>query len=293
MISREQRAGIWLALPLLVATTILVLIPTIVTFVFAFADYDGLSSLRWNDYANFYKLWNDPLFWISLKNSFLIAGIGVPLRIALALFIALLLSPERTGAVTARTAVFMPTVVPDISYALLWLWMLNPVYGPVATLLSAVGLPGDQLFLTPWGARSSIIFMSLFQIGEVYLILLAARRELPHELYELCTIEGTSAFWTFRRVTLPLMMPTIVFLTARDVAWSLQSTFVPSLVITKGGPNYATLFLPLYIYQNGFEYLRLGYASAMTSVMFLLTGLMIYVQTRVLRFKQGFLDGRA
>jgi multiple sugar transport system permease protein len=90
-------------------------------------------------------------------------------------------------------------------------------------------------------------------------------------------------FWAFRRVTLPLLLPTLVFLTARDVAWSLQSSFVPALVITKGGPSFATLFLPLYVYQNGFEHLRFGYASAMTLAMFLLTTAMVAVQWWVLR----------
>ena len=286
MISREQRAGILLASPLIAATAILVLIPSLVTFVFAFTDFDGLGQIRLNGFANFSKLWNDVLFWTSLKNSFYIAAIGVPLRITLALFLALLLAPERTGAAAARTSVFLPSVVPDISYALLWLWMFNPLYGPLGLLISTLGLPGEQLLLTPWGARFSLVFMSLFQIGEIYIVLLAARRELPHELYELCAMEGASPLWTFRRVTLPLLLPTIVFLTARDVAWSLQSTFVPALVITKGGPHYATLFLPLYIYQNGFEYLKFGYASAMTTVMFALTGLMIYVQILVLKFRK-------
>lgn len=133
------------------------------------------------------------------------------------------------------------------------------------------------------GARFSIVLMGLFQIGEVYIVLLAARRELPGELYELCEMEGVSAFWTFRKVTLPLLIPTFMFLGARDVAWSFQSTFVPSLVITKGGPNFATLFLPLYIYQNGFEYLRFGYASAMTVAMFILTALMVSAQIVVLQ----------
>lgn len=290
MISREKIAGLLLASPLLAATTILVLIPALVTFFFAFTDFDGLGQMELNGTANFSKLWNDVLFWTSLKNSFYIAAIGVPLRIILALFLALLLAPEQTGVAAARSSVFLPSVVPDISYALLWLWMFNPLYGPLGLAISALGLPGEQLLLTPWGARFSLIFMSLFQIGEIYIVLMAARRELPRELYELCTMEGTSAFWTFRRVTLPLLIPTIVFLTARDVAWSLQSTFVPSLVVTKGGPNYATLFLPLYIYQNGFEYLRFGYASAMTTVMFVLTGLMIYIQIRVLRFRKGIFD---
>lgn len=123
--------------------------------------------------------------------------------------------------------------------------------------------------------------MGLFQIGEVYIVLLAARRELPGELYELCTMEGVSPFWTFRKVTLPLLIPTIIFLGARDVAWSFQSTFVPALVITKGGPNFATLFLPLYIYENGFEYLRFGYISAMTVAMFILTIVMVGAQVAI------------
>ena len=125
--------------------------------------------------------------------------------------------------------------------------------------------------------------MGLFQIGELYIVLLAARRELPAELYELCAMEGVSAFWTFRNVTLPLLIPTIIFLGARDVAWSFQATFIPALVITKGGPEFATLFLPLYIYQNGFEYLRFGYASAMTVAMFILTGLLVGIQIALLR----------
>jgi len=290
MIDRDRRTGRLLAAPLLVATTLLVLMPAIVTFVFAFAKYDGLSEIRWIGFGNFVTLWNDPLFWMSLKNSFYIAATGVPLRIAVALGLALLLSTPRFGVSTARTSVFLPSVIPDISYALLWMWMLNPIYGPIAYIVSGLGLPGKEMLFTPFGARFSIVFMSLFQIGEIYIVLLATRRELPHELYELCRMEGASALWVFKRVTLPLMLPTIVFLTARDVAWSLQSTFVPSLVITKGGPNFATLFLPLYIYQNGFEYMRLGLASAMTTVMFLLTGLMIFVQVRVLRFRKGLFD---
>ena len=290
MIGRQQRTGLLLASPLLVATALLVLMPAIVTFIFAFAKYDGLSEIRWVGVDNFVTLWNDPLFWTSLKNSFYIAVTGVPLRIAVALGLALLLSNERFGVSTARTTVFMPSVIPDISYALLWMWMLNPIYGPISYLVSALGLPGKEMLFTPFGARFSIVFMSLFQIGEIYIVLLATRRELPHELYELCRLEGASATWIFKRVTLPLMLPTIVFLTARDVAWSLQSTFVPSLVITKGGPNFATLFLPLYIYQNGFEYMRLGYASAMTTAMFLLTGAMILVQASVLKFRRAMID---
>ena len=272
-----------LAAPLLTATALLVLGPAMVTLAVAFTEYDGLSRARFNGLENFRRLWGDPLFWKSLRNSFYIVAIGVPLRLALALALALLLSPKRWGAPTARAATYLPSVVPDIAYALLWLWLLNPIYGPLGLALRALGLPSAEWLLSPWGARLSLVFMSLFQIGEVYVVLLAARRELPGELYELCALEGVSPFWTFRKVTLRLLLPTLVFLAARDVAWSLQSSFVPALVITKGGPSFATLFLPLYIYQNGFEYLKFGYASAMTLTMFLATAAMVWVQWLVLR----------
>jgi multiple sugar transport system permease protein len=272
-----------LAAPLLIATALLVLAPAVVALVFAFTEYDALSAPRFTGFANFRKLWSDPLFWIAVKNSSYVIAASVPLRLALALALALLLMPQRPAAHTARIAAYLPSVVPDIAYALLWLWLLNPFYGPLGLALQAIGFDRLNLLLSPWGARFSIVLMGLFQIGEVYIVLLAARRELPGELYELCVMEGVSAFWTFRKVTLPLLIPTIIFLGARDVAWSFQSTFVPALVITKGGPNFATLFLPLYIYQNGFEYLRFGYASAMTVAMFILTILMVGAQLAVLQ----------
>ena len=272
-----------LAAPLLVSTAVLVVLPALVAVVFAFTHYDALSPPRFAGLANFRTLWHDPLFWMAVRNSTFIGVVSVPLRVGLALGLALLLMRQRRFSRAARIAVFLPSVVPEIAYALLWLWMLSPEYGPIGLALQATGLERHNLLLSPWGARRSIVLMGLFQIGELYIVLLAARRELPAELYELCAMEGVSAFWTFRNVTLPLLIPTIIFLGARDVAWSFQATFIPALVITKGGPEFATLFLPLYIYQNGFEYLRFGYASAMTVAMFILTGLLVGIQIALLR----------
>jgi multiple sugar transport system permease protein len=273
----------WLAAPLLAATVLLVLGPTIVTVALAFTQYDALSAPRLAGLSNFRALWDDLLFWTAVKNSFYVALASVPLRLTIALGLALLFNRPRAFAGTARVAAYLPSVIPDIAYALVWLWVLNPIYGPLGLALTGLGFGHLDLLLTPWGARSAIVLMGLFQIGEVYVVLLAARRELPAELYELCELEGTSSFWTFRKLTLPLLVPTIMFLGARDIAWSFQSTFTPALVVTRGGPNFATLFLPLYIYQNGFEYLRFGYASAMTIAMFVLTALMVGAQIATLQ----------
>ena len=278
-----QVAGWWLATPLVLAATLLVLGPALATLVLAFCDYDAFSAPRFNGLDNLRRLVNDPLFWTSLGNSVLIAAVGGPLRLAIALGLALLLMRQRPGVGVARAVTYLPSVVPDIAYALLWLWLLNPVYGPVGLALRALGLPSEAWLISPLGSQLSIVLLGLFQVGEIYVVLLAARRELPAELYELCAIEGVSPWWTFRRVTLPLLLPTLIFLAARDVVWSLQASFVPALVITRGGPSNATLFLPLYAYQNGFEYFRFGYAAMLSLAMFLMTAAMVWLQWRVLR----------
>ncbi len=279
-----------LTAPLLAGTFLLVLGPALSAVAIAFTRYDALSPASFVGLENFRRLASDALFLTSLKNSVIIAAIAVPLRIAIALGLALLLNVDRRFVRSARAATYAPSVVPDIAYALLWLWLLNPIYGPVGIAFRTVA--GADLLLSPWGARLSIVLMSLFQIGEVYLVLLAARRELPGELYELCAVEGTSRWWTFRRLTLPFLAPALMFLCARDVALTLQTSFVPSLVVTKGGPGFSTLVLPLYIYQNGFEYLRFGDAAAMTVVMFGATLLMIGASTVSLRLLTGRKDVR-
>ena len=104
-------------------------------------------------------------------------------------------------------------------------------------------------------------------MGLVALLFLAGLQNIPRTLYEAAALEGATEWQTFRRVTLPLLLPTLIFLAARDVVWSLQASFVPALVITRGGPSNATLFLPLYAYQNGFEYFRFGYAAMLSLAM--------------------------
>ncbi len=268
----------WLGVPFLGAALLLVGLPALLTLGLAFTHYDALTPPRPAGWANLERLWADPLFWTALSNSVLFAAIAMPVRLLLALGLALLLAPERRGSRLARSAVYLPSVVPDIAYALLWLWLLNPLYGPLAKVLGLFGQSFGGLLMTPGGARGALVLMSALQLGELFVILLAVRRELPQELYEVCALEGAGPAHAFWRVTLPLLAPTLGLLAARDVAFSLQSTFVPALVVTHGGPRFATTFLPLYIYQNGFEYLRIGYASAMTLTMFLVTAAMVGAQ---------------
>lgn len=273
----------WLLLPLGAGMLVLIVVPAAVTVALAFTHYDALAAPGWAGLSNFMQLWRDPIFALAVQNSVQVALLAVPLRIALALVLALLLQAPRRGAGGLRAAVYLPTAVPDLAWALVWLWLLNPLYGPAAWLLPALGFPADRWLTDPDAARGAIVAILLFSVGEMVLVLIAARREIPGELYELAAVEGVSPLATFQRLTLPLLWPAILFLACRDAALTFQTTFVPALTVTGGGPNYATTFLPLVIYQNGFEFLRFGYAAAQTLVMFALTVLALAFQAWALR----------
>ncbi|MQA25154.1 MAG: ABC transporter permease subunit [Micromonosporaceae bacterium] len=278
--------------PYLIGLVALVLVPAGVTVAMAFAEYDLIGAPRWTGLANLVELARDDAFRTALVNSLVFALVAVPLRLAIALGLALLLHRRAFGVGTARTSAAMPTAAPEIAYGLLWLWLFNPLHGPVNQLLRVGGENGltvlgrtpPQWLTDPTDARAAIIILSLFTIGESFIILLAARAALPPEAYELAAIEDATGWDVFRRVTLPLMAPVLGLLLLRDTIASLQFSFVPALVVTDGGPPpYATTYLSLFVYRNAFEYLRYGYAAAATLVMLAITALAVLVQWRLIR----------
>jgi multiple sugar transport system permease protein len=290
-VSERRQLAVMLA-PYALGVAALVLLPAAVTFAFALTEYDLIRSPRFVGLDNFRELAHDDVFRKALVNSAVFAAFAVPLRLGAALGLALLLHRRHRGAGTARTAVMLPTVVPDVAYALLWLWLLNPLYGPIPLFLAQLGpgnttlwgLPVPQFLTHPNDARAAIILMAVFAIGEGFLLILVARQLLPTELYDLAALEDASSWSVFRRVTLPLIAPMLVLLALRDTILSFQLNFVPALIVTDGGPPpYATTYLGLFVYRNAFEYLRYGYASAATLVMFVVTALIVLVQWRVVR----------
>jgi len=275
--------------PYLIGLVALVFAPFGVTAVMAFSEYDLINPPRWIGLGNFAELWGDDVFRTALMNSLVFAGIAVPLRLVIALALALLLHRRSFLGGTARTTAALPAAIPEIAYGLLWLWLFNPLFGPINQFLG--GSDGLTIFnRTPPGwltlpndARAGIIIMSLFTIGEMFLILVAVRQALPRDVYELAEIEDATGWDIFRRVTLPMMAPALGLLLVRDTILSLQLSFTPALVVTNGGPPpHATTYLSLFVYRNAFEYLRYGYAAAATVVMLLLTIAAVAVQWRLL-----------
>lgn len=278
--------------PYLLGLVTLVLVPAAGTLAMSFADYDLINPPRWAGLGNFAELAGSDAFRAALLNSLIFAAVAVPLRLLIALGLALLLHRRTLGVGTARASAVLPTAVPEIAYGLLWLWLFNPLQGPINQILrlggdnglTVLGRTPPQWLTDPVDARAAIILMSLFTIGETFVILLAARQALPIEVYELATIEDATGWDVFRRVTLPLVAPVLGLLLLRDTILSFQLSFVPALVVTDGGPPpYSTTYLSLFVYRNAFEYLRYGYAAAATLIMLLLTAAAVALQWRLVR----------
>ena len=288
----ERRQLAVLLAPYVLGLSLLVAAPALVTFALSVTEYDLVGAPSFVGLDNYRELLEDDVFRIAVTNSLVFAAIAVPLRLAAALGLALLLHRRMVGVGVYRAGVVVPTVIPEIAYGLLWLWLLNPLYGPINTFLgwggapnsTWIGYPLPQWLTHPNDARAAIVILSLFTIGEGFVILLVTRQGLPAELYDLAAVEDVTAWGLFRRVTLPLMAPVLVLLLIRDTIFSLQSTFVPALVVTDGGPPlYSTTYVPLFVYRNAFEYLRYGYASAAIVLMLLLTAAAVAVQLWILR----------
>lgn len=261
--------------PYLLGTLLLVGVPALMSAGLAFTTYDALTPPQFVGFANFRLLAADPRVGIAIGNSLVFIALAVPLRILGALALALLLQRPRRGIDGYRAAVYLPTIIPDVAYALIWVWIFNPLFGPVNVLLGALGLPTPGWLADAGTAKVPFIVMSLFQIGEGFVVLLAAMRGVPREYYDAGAVDGAGGWRAFRYLTLPLIMPWLVLLTFRDVALSLQYTFTPSLVMTGGDPFYSTLFLPLLIFDEAFDQFLFGAGSALMLLTFLLSAAII------------------
>lgn len=261
-------------MPYLIGVFVLVVLPAIVSFGIAFYRYDALTAPRFLGRLNFDLVRTDSLFNLSIQNTLALVVLPVPIRLFGGFLLANLALRGR-WVNGLRTAIFVPSVIPSAAYALAWLWLLNPLFGPVNLFLSSIGLPTPTWLVEAQWAKPGIVLALLWQLGEGFLVSLAALHDIPKSLNDTARMDGASSFGLFRWVTLPLMAPILLILALRDTIWLLQESFTTVYVMTQGGPYYATYTLPLFIYEQGFDLLSFGTASAALWVMYLLTGVVV------------------
>jgi multiple sugar transport system permease protein len=265
--------------PAILGLLIFLVGPIIVSLYLSFTDYDVLTDAQWIGFQNYATLYREPLFWQALRVSAIYSGVSVPLGLLLSLGAAVLLDQKLRGITVFRSIYYLPTVISGVGVAMLWRWMFNSQYGVINVLLGYMGIRGPSWITDERWALPALIIASLWGIGGTMLIFLAGLQGIPGELYEAAEIDGAGRFRQFRAITLPMISHVTFFNLVLGIIGALQS-FTDAYVMTGGGPNNATLFLTLYLYRNAFQYLNMGYASAVAWVLFLIVLMLTLVVFR-------------
>ena len=286
---RQLGKGLAFISPWIIGFCIFLLIPIILSFYYSLCDYSLLQSPVYIGAANYQELSKDPVFWLSLKNTLIYALIALPSGMFVALGLALLLNQRVAGQSIYRTIIFLPSLVPAVASAMLWLWLYNTKLGLINTLLEAapfrflinclnfllhlVHLP---IIETPIGwltdpkwALTALAFMSVWGVGQTVVIYLAGLQDVPQEFYEAAELDGASSWQRLWNVTIPMISPVIFFNLIMAIIGTFQVFSIP-YIMTQGGPARATYFFTMYLYDNAFTYLKMGYASAMAWIQLLI-----------------------
>lgn len=245
------------------------LIPAVIAIWLTFTDWNLIRAPRFVGVDNITKLFNDSLFWQSLKVTSIYTLVSVPLALIFGFCLALLMNTKVRGIAIFRTVYYLPSIVPAVASAVLWAWILNTEFGLLNVFLRYLGLPKVRWLQDPEWALTALIMMSLWGLGSTMIIYLAGLQGIPEVFYEAAKIDGAGRWAQLRHVTIPLMSPVIFFNLIIGIIGSFQ-VFTAGFLLTDGGPQNATLFYVLYLYRNGFQYLNMGYAAALAWVLFLI-----------------------
>jgi len=276
---RDNRDGLLFISPWLLGLLLLRIGPMLLSLYISFHEWDYFREPTFIGMGNYVRLFQDPLFWTSLKNTATYTAGRTVLVLSAALIVAVLLNQKIPLRNFLRTAYYLPSVTPSIAMMMLWIMLLDPTWGLVNTLLGYVGITGPGWFASKQWAMPGLILTTLFQIGPTMVIFLAGLQGVPESLYEAADLDGANAFQKTRHVTLPLITPVIFFNLIMSIINAFQ-VFTSAFVITDGGPAYATFVYVLYLYNQAFLYFRMGVGSAMAWILLLLLLGFTYIMFR-------------
>jgi multiple sugar transport system permease protein len=227
-----------------------------------------IGNPRFIGVENYKRIVNDKFFWQSLKVTSIYL-LNVPLNLIIGLLLAILLNQKIKGLSIYRTIYYLPSVTAGVAVSLLWLWIFNPRFGIINLLLSYIGIKGPAWLSDEHWALPALIIMSTWGVGGSMLIYLGALQGIPTQFYEAAILDGAGIWDRFKYITIPMITPVILLNLIMGIINSFQ-TFTQAFVMTNGGPNYATLFYVLYLYQQAFRWFNMGYAAALAWILFLI-----------------------
>jgi multiple sugar transport system permease protein len=281
---RRRRLVLALMSPWIVGFCVFLVYPLVTSVYLSFTHYDLLNPPRWIGTANYrYLFGTDPDLWPAIRNTLWIIVVGVPLQVLFAFGIAVMLTRARQGVGFFRTVFYLPALVPPVAATLGFVYLFNPATGPVNTVLRTLGIDGPLWFNDPGWAKPSLVLLSLWGVGNIMIIFLAAVLDVPKHLYESAELDGAGPLQRLRWVTLPIISPVLLFAVVLGVIQGLQyftQAYVAASVasgqasqaggtsnLELGYPQGSTLFYPILLYYHGFKYFDMGYAAAMAIVL--------------------------
>ncbi len=283
MTAEEAIEGYILVLPIVLGLLIFSLGPVFGSLYLSFTSWDLFGAPEWIGTQNYTRLFADELFVKSLRNTVYYTLLAVPTGTVLSLAVALALNRKVRGTTLFRTVYFLPSVCSEVAIAVVWVWLYMPELGLFDVLLSSVGIsPPPWLTSTRWAMPSVSIMAVWGGLGYNMVIFLAGLQSISQEYYEAAMIDGANRWQSLRRITLPLLSPITFFIVIMSVIGSLQ-VFASVYIMTGGGPYYATLTIAYYLFRNGFEWFKMGYASSLAYVLFMIILVLTAIQWRLQR----------
>lgn len=267
---KEAYAGFTFASPWLIGFCVFMAYPLIASVYFSLCDYSVLKAPVWVGLDNYIMLMGDDLFWTSLKNTLLYAVFALPAGMATGIILAMLLNAKVKGMAAYRTFFFIPSLVPQVSLAILWRWVLDPEHGVLNPLLEKLHIHGPNWLNDPNWAKPSLVLMAMWGVGNAMLIYLAGLQDVPTQLIEAADLDGANSWQKTKNVTLPMISPVILFNGIMGIIGTLQVFTVPYIMFPNGAPAHSTYFYTEYLFDNAFRYHKMGYASAMGWIMFVM-----------------------
>ena len=283
--TRNTINGLLFASPWLLGLLLFWIYPTLASGYYSFTKFNAVQSPQWVGTENYVQLFtNDSNFWSAVYNTFYFAGLSIPLAIIFAFALATLLNAKIKFQVVYRTIYFLPTLVPEVALALVWVYLFTPGTGLINIPFDWLGMRGPCWLACEAWARPTMILLALWVIGNQVVLYLAGLQDVPQDLYDAANVDGANYYHKFRHVTLPMMTPVIFFHLVTSVIGALQFFAVPYIMTGGTGfPANSTLFYSIYLYKNAFQYFQMGYASAMAWLLFVVTLVITLVIFRTAR----------